>query len=101
MNIFVSHDGPHIFNNGHMRGYKPWEVSHLFSCEISHRMPSESCLRTPWGSSYDQSCKTCVFRKVRKRSQRSGRAIPLVAIPLVAIPLVAILLVAIPLVAIL
>ena len=37
-----------------MKAYKPWEESHLFSCEISRRMPSESCLGTPWGPSYEQ-----------------------------------------------
>ena len=49
-----------------MRGYRPWEVSHLFSHEISRRMPSESCLGTAFGPSYEQFGKTCVFRKGRK-----------------------------------
>ena len=32
-----------------MEVYRPREVSHLFSREISRRMPSESCLGIPWG----------------------------------------------------
>ena len=56
----------HCFFSGFLRVYRPWEVSLFFSRQISRRMPSESCLGTPWGSSYDQFCKTCVFRKRRK-----------------------------------
>ena len=38
-------------------GFRPREVAHLFSCEISHRMHSESCLGTPWDPSYEHICK--------------------------------------------
>ena len=55
-----------------LRVYRPWEVAHLFSREIARRMPSEPCLGTPWGPSYDQFCRTYVFRKGRKgRGKRS------------------------------
>ena len=46
-------------------------------------MPSESCLGTPWGPSYDQFCKTCVFAKVRK----VGESDPLSSDPLSSDPL--------------
>ena len=48
---------------GYMRDYRPWEASHLFSCDISRRMPSESCLGPPWGSSYEHICKNIYFWK--------------------------------------
>jgi len=35
-----------------MRGYRPWQVSHLFRREISRRIDSKSSLGTPWGSRY-------------------------------------------------
>ena len=61
MTIFGSHVDPHISNIGYMKVYeggcRPWEVSHLFSLEISHRMPSESCLGTPWSPSCELTCK--------------------------------------------
>ena len=44
-------------------GFRPREVAHLFSREISRRMPSESCLGTPWGSSYEHICKNIYFWK--------------------------------------
>ena len=64
MTIFVFHVDPHISDIGYMKvcgGHKPWEVSHLFSHEISRRMPSESCLGTPWGPSYEHICKNLNF----------------------------------------
>ena len=34
------------FFSAFLEVYRPWEVAHLFSREISSRMPSESCLGT-------------------------------------------------------
>ena len=42
----------HCFCSHFLRVYRPWEVSHLFSHEISYRMHSESCLGTPWPPKY-------------------------------------------------
>ena len=66
-----------------MKGYRPWEVSHLFSPEISHRMPSESCLETSWGPRYDQFYKTLFFAKVGK----VGESDPLSSDPLSSDPI--------------
>ena len=44
-----------------VEGLQPQEVAHLFSREISHRMSSESCPRTPWGPSYEHICKNIYF----------------------------------------
>ena len=41
--------------------YRPWEVSHLFYHKISCRMPSESCLGTPWGPRYEHIYKNIRF----------------------------------------
>ena len=46
-------------------GNNPWEVSHVFSREISRRMQSESCLGTPWGPSYEHICKNIYVWKGR------------------------------------
>ena len=46
-------------------GLKPREVAHLFSRRISRRMPSESCLGTPWGPSYEHICKNVYFKRDR------------------------------------
>jgi len=45
-----------------MRVDRPWEVSHLFSHEISRRMPSESCLGTPGDPSYEHIYKNMIRR---------------------------------------
>ena len=44
-------------------GFRPREVAHLFSREISCRIPSESCLGTPWSTSYAHICKNIDFAK--------------------------------------
>ena len=64
-------------------GFKPREVAHLFSREIPRQMPSESCLGTPWGSSYDQFVKHVFFAKVGK----VGESDPLSSDPLSSDPL--------------
>ena len=46
-----------------LEAYRLWEVSHLFCCEISRRMQSESCLGTPWEPRYDQIYKNLHFSK--------------------------------------
>ena len=56
-----------------MRGYRPWEVSHLFSHEISRRMPSESCLGTPWGLSYEHVYKNIHFCKGKGKEGKQGK----------------------------
>ena len=38
-------------------GFRPREAAHFLSREISRRMPSESCLGTPWAPSYDHIYK--------------------------------------------
>ena len=44
-------------------GFRLREVAHLFSREISHRMPSESYLGTPWGPSYEHICKNVYCKR--------------------------------------
>ena len=56
-----------------MKGYRPWEVSHLFSREISRRMPSESCLGTPWGPSYEHIYKNIHLCKGKGSKGREGK----------------------------
>ena len=36
--------------------YRPWEVSHRYSCEIDRRMHYTSCLVTPWVLRYEHVC---------------------------------------------
>ena len=43
-------------------GFRPREIAHLFSHEISRRMPSESCLGTPWDPSYEHIYKNMIRR---------------------------------------
>ena len=72
MTIFVFYVNPQIPNIEYFEAnevYKSWEESHLFSHQISRRMPSESCLGTPWGPSYDQFCKTCCCAVIRSNTQ--------------------------------
>ena len=49
-----------------MTGYKPWEVSHFFSREISRRMPSKSCLGPLGGRVMTNFVKHVFFAKVGK-----------------------------------
>ena len=42
-------------------GIRPREVAHFLSSEISRRIPSESCLGTPWGLSYEHICENMYF----------------------------------------
>ena len=61
-----THVGLHLFNSFvifFFVGFKPWEVAHLFSPEVSRRMPSEWCLGTPWGPSYEHMCKNIYLGK--------------------------------------
>ena len=45
-------------------GFWPWEVAHLYSREISHRMPSESCLAPrPGARVMSMFVKTYIFGK--------------------------------------
>ena len=53
--------------------YRPWEVSHLFSREISCRMQSESCLGSPWARFMSISIKTYIFVKVREGKGKEGK----------------------------
>ena len=69
-----------------MRGYRPWEVSHLVSREISRRMPSELCLETPWARVMTTFIKHVFFAKVAKVGQVSGSD-PLSSDPLSSDPL--------------
>ena len=49
MTIFVFYVNPKIPNIEYFEAdevYKSWEVSHLFSHQISRRMPLQSCLGT-------------------------------------------------------
>ena len=48
---------------GYMKGYKPWQVSHLFRRNISRGMHLKSCLGTPWGQSYEHICRNIYFSK--------------------------------------
>jgi len=43
--------------------YRPREVAYLFVHEISRRMPSESCLGTPWDPSYEHIYKNMIRRE--------------------------------------
>ena len=61
--LFWAHILHIVFFLHFSRVYGPWEVSHLFSREISLRMHSESCLGTPWGPSYTHICKSIYFCK--------------------------------------
>ena len=53
------------FGKKQMGVYGLWEVSHLFSREISRRMLSESCLGIPWGRSYEHISKNTDFGQGR------------------------------------
>ena len=44
-------------------GFRPREVAHLVSYEISRRMHSESCLGTPWGRVMSIFVKTYILAK--------------------------------------
>ena len=44
----------------------------LLSREISRRMPSESCLGTPWGPSYEHIYKNIHFCKGKGRERKKG-----------------------------
>ena len=63
-------------------GYKPWEVSHLFSREISRRMPSESCMGSPGARVMTNFIKHVVFARVGK----VGESDPLSSDPLSSDP---------------
>ena len=56
----------HCFLSAFLEVYRPREVSHLLSHEMSHRMHSESCLGTPRSPSYDHTIfiKTYICVKV-------------------------------------
>ena len=46
-----------VFVSAFLKVYRPREVAHVFSREISRRMASESCLGTPWGRRWEHICK--------------------------------------------
>ena len=60
-----------------MRGYRPWEASHLFSREILRGTLSESCLGTPCCPSYEHIYKNTHFCKGKGREgkgrERDGK----------------------------
>ena len=81
--VFFSFWGPlfrHCFLSAFLKVYRPWEVSHLFSRQISRRMHSESCLGTPWGSRYEHICKnwkkqcrkSATPKKLKTKGRQSG-----------------------------
>ena len=64
MTIFVFYVNPQPPNIEYVEAYEVYksrEVSHLFSHQISLRMPSESCLGTYFGLSYDHIYKNMYF----------------------------------------
>ena len=62
-----------LFFSVFLRVYKHREASHLFFREISRRKPSESCLGTPWGPSYEHMYKNLHFCKGKGREGTKGR----------------------------